>query len=147
MMMRTLASLVLALVLGVSALAPAAEEKEPSGTIEIEQTQVAVLLSGSFGGGVLHFGSRSYEFEIGGLGVGGFGVSTIEAKGKVYDLNDIADFPGVYGQVRAGYAYEKESAGGLWLENPKGVKLHLDAEREGMMLSVGADGVVIRLKQ
>ncbi len=145
--MRTLTWLALVMVLGLSGVAGAQEEKEPSGTIEIDQTQVALLVSGSFGGGVLHFGGKSYEFEIGGLGIGGFGVSTIDAEGKVYDLTDIADFPGVYGQVRAGYAYGEESAGGLWLENPNGVKLYLEAKREGMMLSVGADGVLIKLQE
>jgi hypothetical protein len=38
------------------------------------------------------------------------------------------------------------SAGDLWLENPAGVVMHLKAEREGLMLSVGANAIDIRMK-
>jgi hypothetical protein len=78
--------------------------KEPSGTIEIDQTQMALLVSGSLGGGVLHYQGKSHDFKIGGIGIGGIGISEIKAKGEVYSLNDLADFPGLYGQVSTGYA-------------------------------------------
>jgi hypothetical protein len=129
-------------------LAPAAgaqQEPTPSGTVEIDQTQFALILSGAFGGGTLHYQGKSYGFTIGGLGVGGFGIATLHATGEVYDLRDVADFGGVYGQAGASYALGKESAGTLWLENTKGVHLRLKAEREGIILSIGADGVIIKM--
>ena len=139
--------LVLAAV-GVSAAQPAKAQQQdetPSGTVEIDETQFAMIVSGAFGGGTLHYGGKSYGFTIGGLGVGGFGIATLHATGEVYDLHDVADFGGVYGQASASYALGKESAGTLWLENPKGVHLRLKAEREGIILSVGGDGVIIRM--
>lgn len=120
-------------------------DKAPSGTVEIDQTQMAFLVSGSFGGGTLHFQGKSYPFKIGGIGVGGFGIATLRATGDVYDLKDPADFGGVYGQAQASYALGKQSAGELWLQNPQGVYLRLKAEREGIILSLGADGVIIKM--
>jgi hypothetical protein len=126
--------------------AQAQDARTPSATVEIDQTQVALLFSGSLGGGTLHYGGQSYPFKIGGLGIGGIGISKVHATGEVYDLRDVADFGGVYGQARAGYALGKQSAGVLWLENPKGVYLKLQAQREGVMLTLGADGVVVRME-
>jgi hypothetical protein len=123
----------------------AQEDRTPSATVEIDQTQFAMILSGAFGGGTLHYQGRSYGFTIGGLGIGGFGIATLHATGEVYDLHDVADFGGIYGQAGASYALGQESAGTLWLENPKGVHLHLKAEREGIILSLGADGVIIKM--
>jgi len=143
----------LGLLLLAVALAPAAVAQEqqaakaPSGTIEIDQTQMAFIVSGSLGGGVLHYQGEAHDFRVGGLGVGGIGIAEIRARGEVYDLNDLADFPGVYGEAHAGYAMGPTRSGGLWLQNPKGVSLRLDAERDGLMLSVGAGGVLIRMTE
>lgn len=123
----------------------AQEDKTPSGTVEIDQTQMAFLVSGSFGGGTLHFQGKAYPFTIGGLGIGGFGIATLRATGEVYDLKSPSDFGGVYGQAQASYALGKMSDGELWLQNAQGVYLHLKAEREGIILSLGADGVIIKM--
>jgi hypothetical protein len=132
-------------------LAPAAEAQEapknPSGTIEIDQTQMALLVSGSLGGGVLHYQGQSYDFKIGGLGIGGIGISEIKAKGEVFSLDNLEDFPGVYGQVSTGWAAGATKSGGMWLQNPKGVTLRLDTERDGLILTAGAEGVLIRMTQ
>jgi hypothetical protein len=138
------------LLLAAVALCPAPsalaqQDKTPSGTVVIDQTQFALIFSGAFGGGTLHYKGKSYGFTIAGLGIGGIGIATMHATGDVYDLQNVGDFGGVYGQARAGYALGKESGGTLWLENPKGVYLHLKAEREGIILSLGADGVIIKM--
>ena len=147
-MSRTFSLLGLVLVAVGLALAPVAraqEDRTPSGTVVIDQTQFAMIVSGAFGGGTLHYQGQSYGFTIGGIGVGGFGIATLHATGEVYDLHDVADFGGVYGQAGASYALGQESAGTLWLENTKGVHLHLKAEREGIILSIGGDGVIIKM--
>jgi hypothetical protein len=123
----------------------AQQGKTPSATVEIDQTQFALLFSGAFGGGTLHYQGKSYGFTIGGLGIGAIGIATLHATGDVYDLHNVSDFGGIYGQARADFALGKQSGGTLWLENPKGVYLHLKAEREGIILSVGADGVIIKM--
>ena len=121
-------------------------ELQKSGTVEIEQVQVALLYSGNLGGGKLHFNGKTYPFSVGGLGVGGVGFSKMQADGAVYNLKDIKDFAGAYGQARQGYAAGEKSGGKLWLQNPAGVVLELNAKREGVALSLGADAVYIALK-
>ena len=93
----------------------------------------------------LYFRNKTYDFKIGGFGIGGIGGSSIRAVGEVYDLRNVRDFPGVYGEARAGYALGRQSAGHLWLQNPNDVVLHLRAARERLMLSVGADGVAVSM--
>src|SRR4029077_8373421 len=56
-------------------------------------------------------------------------------------------FPGTYGQARYGFAMGTASGGDLWLQNEAGVILHLKAKREGLMLSLGGDAVVISMRQ
>lgn len=128
-----------------TALPLAGQAKEPSGTVTIDETQLAFIFSGQIGGGQLDFRGQSYDFKIGGLGIGGVGISDIRAVGEVYDLRHLADFPGLYGQVRSGYAIGWQGNGHLWLQNPNNVVLHLRTAREGLILTLGADGVVISM--
>ena len=74
-----------------------------------------------------------------GLGVDGIGASTVDAEGEVYNLTNLAEFPGAYGLGQYGAVAGKKSVGDMWLENPHHVVLHLKAKREGLMLSVGAE--------
>ena len=123
----------------------ASQAKEPSGTVTIDETQLAFIFSGQIGGGELDFRGRSYDFKIGGLGIGGYGISNLRAVGEVYDLRHVADFPGVFGEVRKGYAIGWQGDGHLWLQNSNNVVLHLRTAREGLMLTLGASGVVISM--
>jgi hypothetical protein len=119
----------------------------PDGTVDMEQVQAAFIGSAGGGSGTLFFRGGSYPFAIGGLGVGGIGASTINAEGEVYKLNSLANFPGTYGQARYGFAIGTTSGGDLWLQNEKGVIMHLKAKRTGLMLSLGGDAVVISMSQ
>ncbi|WP_119302025.1 hypothetical protein [Dongia deserti] len=123
----------------------AAADYVESGTVTLEQVQIAFIGSGNLGGGTLIFGGRKYGFTVGGLGVGGIGVSKMEAQGTVYNLRSPADFSGGYFQARYGLAVGQLSAGELWLENAHGVAIHLKAERTGLALSLGGDAVYIDL--
>ena len=116
-----------------------------SGSVTIEQVQIAFIGSGNLGGGTLLFGGQKYDFTVGGLGVGGFGVSKMEAHGTVYNLRDPAEFSGGYFQARYGLAVGQLSAGELWLENARGVAIYLKAKRTGLALSLGGDAVYIDL--
>ena len=127
------------------AAAPPLAADEPSGTVTIEQVQVAFWGSDNLGGGTLTFGGESYPFNVGGLGVGGFGVSTMKATGDVYGLERVEDFEGAYVQGRYGAVAGAASAGELWLENDRGVTMRLAAKRQGLALSAGGDAVYIML--
>ena len=130
--------------LSVSAAAQNAPPTRPSGSVKIHQVQIAFIGSGSTGGGTMYFHGRSYPFKLGGLGIGGIGISTIDAAGSVYNLNRLADFNGVYGQARSGWAICQQGKGEMWLQNSNGVYLRLRAKRQGLALSLGADGMVVR---
>jgi hypothetical protein len=133
---------------GSLALGPeAVQGQTPDGTVDMHEVQAAYIGSGSAGSGILFFQGVQHPFEVGGVGVGGIGLSTIEATGEVYNLRDLGQFPGTYGQARYGFALGTASGGDLWMQNEAGVIMHLKAKREGLMLSLGGDAVVISMRQ
>jgi hypothetical protein len=119
----------------------------PSGTIELQAVQAAYIGSASGGSGTLFYNGRTYPFSIGGAGIGGIGASTIEGYGEVYKLNSLAQFPGAYAEGRYGFALGNKSGGDLWLQNESGVIIHIKAKREGLMLTLGGDAMVISFQQ
>ena len=110
--------LVLCAILSAGAHAQSSPSPKPSGSVNIHQVQVAFIGSGAVGGGTLYFRGRSYPFKLGGLGIGGIGVS---------------------------WAVGEQGKGEMWLQNGNGVYLRLKARREGLALSLGADGMIVRL--
>ncbi len=119
--------------------------KRPDGFVEMRMVQAAYIGSGNLGRGELRFHGRSHAFTVGGGGIGGIGASTVEAEGDVYDLRSLDRFPGAYAQARYGFAVGQASAGELWLQNEAGVIMRLKAKRTGLMLSLGADAIVISM--
>jgi hypothetical protein len=128
------------------ALAQEKPKGPPSASVTIQQIQVAFIGSGAMGGGTLRYSGRSYPITVGGLGVGGFGASRLTASGTVYGLARREDFAGAYLQVRTGWALGDQGKGTLWLRNDKGVTMRLKTRRQGLHLSLGADGVLIDFK-
>lgn len=126
---------------------PTLEGKRPSGFVEMHEVQVAYIGNAGGGSGTLTFEGRTYPFRIAGLGVGGIGISTVDAEGEVYDLKDLAQFPGAYAAGQYGAVVGAASVGDIWLKNEHDVVLHLKAKREGLMLSVGADAINVRMDQ
>jgi hypothetical protein len=122
----------------------APSELEQDGTVEIKEYSVAFIGSGSLGKGTLHVDGASHPFRIGGLGIGGIGIASIDARGRVYHLNDLNDFPGMFGKARMGFAIADAGEGRLWLKNTKGVVLELWSEMAGLALTLGADGLVVK---
>ena len=118
----------------------------PDGTVDMHEVQAAYIGSAGGGHGTLFYQGQSYSFSIAGLGVGGIGVSTIDAKGEVYKMANISQFAGAYEQGRYGFAIGTMSGGDLWMQNEAGVILHLKAKRTGLMLSLGGDAVVISMR-
>jgi hypothetical protein len=114
------------------------------GSIEIKEYSVAFIGSGSLGKGTLRTGGAAHAFRIGGLGIGGIGVAKINARGKVYNLHNLADFPGAFGKARIGATAADKGKGKLWLKNTKGVVLELWSDMEGLALTLGVDGIVVQ---
>ncbi len=145
---RTFLASMLATVCAMAALPAGAQDRppsRPSGSVTIHQVQVAFIGSGTAGGGTLRYRGRSYRFNLGGLGIGGFGVSRLDAVGNVYNMERLDDIEGVYVQARFGWAVGEQGRGKMWLQNPNGVLLQLKARRQGLALSLGADGMLVKL--
>jgi len=117
----------------------------PDGTIVIDNWQVAFIASVQAGEGKLTFQGKEHEFNISGVGFGGFGVQTLVATGQVYNLKNIEDLAGSYAQARAGITVGL-GFGGLALENDKGVVIKLNAKSKGLALAIGVDGATIAMK-
>ena len=120
------------------ALAQERPKGRPAASVTIQQIQVSFIGSGALGGGTLKYGGRSYPINVGGLGIGGIGASR--------GLLRRGDFAGAYVQIRSGWALGDQGKGTLWLHNDKGVTMRLHTQRQGLQLSLGADGVVIGFK-
>ncbi len=118
----------------------------PSASVRIEVFSVAFIGQGQVGGGTLAFRGRNYPITVGGLGVGGIGAAKLTASGRVYGLRQREDFAGAYVQLREGWAVGRAGKGRMVLKNDKGVTISLDTRRQGLQLSLGADGVLIGFK-
>ena len=119
------------------------ESLELAGEVELKQYSVAWGGSGTMGGGTLTYDGQSYPFSIVGLGFGGFGASSVEAKGVVYNLPSRDAFPGTYGNARLGMTAGESGGGKLWLRNPDGVAMELESEMRGLALAGWIDGLMI----
>lgn len=140
-------AVLLAATLLAGGMALAADAKKPSGTVTIDETQFAFILGGSAGGGVLTFQGKQHPFKIGGLTAGvNVGISKMSAAGEVYDLKDIAKFPGTYTKLDVGIALGG-GVGGLQLKNENGVIMRLESRTQGLQLNVGsASGITVTMK-
>jgi hypothetical protein len=136
-----------AVTLVTGGMAVASDKKAPDGTVSIDETQFALVIGGSTGGGKLMYQGKEYEFKLKGLTVGvNVGVTKMQAAGEVYDLPDISKFPGTYTKFDAS-ATLGGGAGALYLKNENGVVMKLFSRNQGVQLNVGsASGVKVTLK-
>jgi hypothetical protein len=136
-----------AFVVGGAVSAADRDWQKYDGTVSIDSTNFALVIGGSTGGGQLKFKDKAYDFKIAGLSAGvNVGVTKVEAAGFVYDLTDIAKFPGTYkafsvsGTAGAG-------AGEIYLKNENGVIMKLASTSKGLQLNAGAaSGVKVTMK-
>jgi hypothetical protein len=134
-------------MLFAAGLSVAAEPKKPDGTVTIAETEFALILGGTVGGGKLSFKGKDYEFKIGGLTAGAnVGITKMSAAGEVYDMKDVAKFPGTYTKFDAS-ATLGGGVGALYLKNENGVVMKLTSRTQGLQLNVAsATGVKVTMK-
>ena len=104
---KALGVLVVTAAFVASGVATAADRdwQKYDGSVSIDSTNFALIIGGSTGGGQLKFQDKTHDFKIAGLSAGvNVGVTKVEAAGFVYDLKDIAKFPGTYKAFSAGAA-------------------------------------------
>lgn len=131
-------------ILGFGANAADAPKK-PSGTVSINETQFALIVGGSTGGGVLTYEGKKYPFKISGMSLGAnVGVSKLSAAGEVYDLKEISKFPGTFTKLESSITLGG-GVGGTVLKNENGVIMRLTSTSEGLQLNLSASGVTVKL--
>ncbi len=135
----------LALLASGATLAEKTPAKQPSGTVSIDETQIAFIVGGSFGKGQLTFRGQTHDFKINGISAGAnFGASKVSAVGEVYDLKKLADFPGTYVQLEGGITLAG-GVGGTVLKNQNGVIMRLQSTSQGLQFNLSSSGVTVKM--
>lgn len=98
------------------------------------------------GRGVLTCHGRHYPFSVSGMSVGfTIGASTTQMTGRALNVRSPADFQGSYAAIGASGALAA-GAGGVQLQNERGVILQLAGGKVGVELSAAVGGVTVRLE-
>jgi len=141
---RLLVRLVLAGLL-VSGLLPTVAQAE-TGAVRVVFTKGGFIVGVGGGEGVLTFRGHHYRFNVSGMSVGfTIGASTTKLAGQALSLRSPGDIQGTYAVIGAGGALAA-GAGGVQLQNEKGVILQLAGGKVGVELSAAVGGVTIALK-
>ncbi|MCX9156825.1 EipA family protein [Niveibacterium sp. 24ML] len=139
--------IMLALALLAGGPAFAADAKQPVGKVSIEEKQFGLILGGSSGTGTLTFQGKKHSFKLGGMSVGlNAGASKMSAVGNVYELTDIAQFPGTYTKLDASVALGG-GVGAIQLKNENGVIMTLTSRTKGLDVNLGKiTGLTIKME-
>ncbi len=124
---------------------PPYSQPYPMGFVTIVLKHVGAGVGMEWGNGVLTYKGKKYTFKVKGLQVGTVGISKVTAKGEVYNLFQLAEFPGQYGAVDASGALfkgkEKQD-----FKNPKGVHIVFKGTEKGLNLAIGPEGFTVRME-
>jgi len=142
---KILSFLILGLAIFSFGASAADAPKKPSGTVSINETQFALIIGGSTGGGVLTYQGKQYPFKLSGMSLGAnVGVSKLSASGEVYDLSDISKFSGTFTKLESSITLGG-GVGGTVLRNENGVIMRLSSTSQGLQLNLSASGVTVKL--
>jgi hypothetical protein len=142
---KYVSTLLLGLAVISASVMAADPPKPPSGSVTINETQFALIIGGSTGGGVLTYKGKQYPFKITGISLGAnIGVSKLSAVGEVYDLNDISKFAGTFTKLDGSITLGG-GVGGSVLKNENGVIMRLTSTSQGIQLNLSASGVSVKL--
>jgi hypothetical protein len=142
---KILSFLILGLAIASFGASAADAPKKPSGTVSINETQFALIIGGSTGGGVLTYEGKQYPFKISGMSLGAnVGVSKLSASGEVYDLSNISKFSGTFTKLEGSITLGG-GVGGTVLRNENGVIMRLTSTSQGLQLNLSASGVTVML--
>jgi hypothetical protein len=148
---KTVISIILTgLILALSSLSIQAEDMAgeapaPDAFVRFSQQGLGLILGGSAGGGWIHFNGDDHTFRISGVSFGALGgIGETRMSGEVYGLTKLEDFPGTYSKSTAGIS-AVVGGGGVWLENGKGVKMHLKAESTGVGINISVGTVEVKM--
>jgi len=137
---------VLAALFALAACSLASPSRADTGAVRVVFTKGGFIIGGGGGRGVLIFHGHRYPFRVGGMSIGfTIGISTTDFHGHALNLHSPADIQGNYGVIGAGGALAA-GAGGVSLQNEKGVILQLVGGKVGVELSAAVGGVTVTLE-
>jgi len=140
---RILQATVLALMLSLTTTTSSQAE---TGAVRVVFTKGGFIVGVGGGRGVLTFRGHRYPFRVSGMSLGAtIGASTTDFVGRASNMRSPGDIAGNYGAVGAGGALAA-GAGGVQLQNEKGVILQLHGVKVGVELSAAVGGVQIALE-
>ena len=117
-----------------------------TGRIHVVFTSGGFIIGVGGGQGVLTFRGRQYPFTVSGMSLGAtIGAATTELVGTARNLHSPGDLAGAYSAIGAGVAVAG-GAGGIALQNARGVVLELHGVRVGLQLSAAVGGVTITMR-
>ena len=115
-------------------------------SVRVVFTKGGFIVGVGGGDGVLTFRGRHYPFTVSGMSFGAtIGASTTKFVGRALNLRSASDIQGTYSVIGAGGALAA-GAGGVQLQNEKGVILQLHGPKVGVELSAAVGGVQIALR-
>ena len=121
------------------------DPRTPSAALSLKSKSVAVVAGVSWGDGVLTFQGRDYPFSVSELSLLDLGASAVTGTGRVYNLNNVADFSGNYVATQATFAVAG-GTGELTMTNAKGVVISLSSQESGTQLTAGPSGISLKLR-
>jgi hypothetical protein len=140
--------LITSLCLASSAL-PAKEPLVHSGTLEVTGWNVNLVIGANWGDGILRLNDgRRFRVSYSGLDLVGMGVKRKTINADVFNLDNLADFSGLYKGVDVTASMIKGISNTKGGKNENGVFLVLQAEDvKGGGFNVGPKGMSIVLEQ
>jgi hypothetical protein len=121
------------------------DPRTPTATLKLKSKSVALGAGVSWGDGALTFQGKDYPFSVSELSLLDLGASSVNGTGKVYNLNNLADFSGNYVATQATFALAG-GGGELTMTNSKGVVIALTSQESGTQLTAGPAGISLKLK-
>lgn len=118
----------------------------PMGFVTIHLKHIGAGVGVEWGKGLLTYKGKKYTFKVKGLQVGTVGISTVTAKGEVYNLFQLAQFAGHYVAVEAsGALFRGKEA--QEFKNSKDVHVVFKGTQKGLNLAIGPEGYDIDLEE
>src|SRR5580698_5754372 len=144
---RIVRTLVCGAVLGLMAVASASTPSQAeAGSVRVVFTKAGFIVGIGGCRGILTFRGHHYPFTVSGASFGAtIGASTTQLVGRALNMHAPSDLAGSYSAIGAGAAVAG-GAGGVQLQNARGVILQLRGVKVGVELSAAVGGVTVTME-
>ena len=144
MKLKWILGFVTAVVFSLGLNGAQAGEQQPHATIKLEATSFALGFGFSWGNGTLTYRGKEYPVELQGFSLVDIGISSIDAVGKVYGLNNLEDFDGNYVGADAGLTLAGGGSAAA-LRNQNGVNIVFVSTNRGLEFALGFSSVFMKI--